>query len=159
MAAAGSPQDPQSTELSNEVVGMLVESAVALLVKPPALRFLLVAGGLQWSDAGLTRAVHSYVEKLEKMAILGTPSICTDVRAWAASRYTTLPSSTVSFDAQFMPNWVSAGELPAGLARYETASERPLVSRTRQLEQDIAGLEAREVETWGEIMNALGLSP
>ncbi len=158
-AAAGSPQDPQSTQLSNEVIGTLVESTVPLLVHPAALRFLLVAGGLRWSDAGLTRTIHSYVGKLEKMAILGVPSICADVRAWVASGYTTLPIPTVTFDAQFMPNWVSAGELPAGLARYGTAAERPLLRRTRNLEQAVAELEAREVETWSQIMDTLGLSP
>jgi len=159
MAAVGSPEDTESEQLSNEVIGTLVESAVPLLVHTAALRFLLVAGGLHWSDARLTRVVHSYVAKLEKIAILGTPSLCTDVRAWAASGYRTLPASTVGFDAQFMSNWVSAGELPTGLERYESASERPLLRRTRQLEDEIAELEAREVETWRTIMNDLVLLP
>jgi len=159
MAAIGSPEDAQSEQLSNEVIGTLVESAVPLLVHPAALRFLLVAGGLHWSDAGLTSAVHSYVAKLEKIAILGIPSLCTDVRAWAASGYRTLPASTLSFEPQFMSNWVSAGELPAGLTRYESASERPLLRRTHQLEDEIAELEAREAETWRMIMNDLVLLP
>ena len=71
----------------------------------------------------------------------------------------TLPGSTGAFDARFMPNWVSVGELPAALARYETPSERPLIRRTEHLEEEVAELEAREVETWGQIMNVLELWP
>jgi hypothetical protein len=158
-AAAGSPQDADSEQLSNEVIGTLVQTAVRLLVHPASLRFVLVAGALKWSDRALTRAIHAYVAKLETLATLGVPSLCSDVRVWAASGFHTLPGSTVDFDARFLANWVSAGELPAALARYETPSERPLIRRTRRLEGEIAELEAREVETWGQIMDVLGLWP
>ncbi len=158
-AAAGSPQDTESEELSNEVVGTLVQTAVRLLVHPASLRFALVAGALKWSSGALTRTIHAYVAKLETLATLGVPSLCSDVRVWAAGRFQTLPGSTVDFDARFMPNWVSAGELPAALTRYETPSERSLIRRTEHLEAKIAELEAREVETWGQIMNVLELSP
>jgi hypothetical protein len=158
-AAAGSPQDTDSEQLSNEVIGTLVQSAVRLLVHPASLRFVLVAGALSWSDRALTRTIHAYVAKLETLATTGVPSVCSDVRVWAASGFHTLPGSTIDFDARFMPNWVSVGELPAALARYETSSERPLIRRTEHLEAEVAELEAREVETWGQIMNALRLSP
>ncbi len=158
-AAAGSPEDTDSEQLSNEVVGTLVQAAVRLLVHPASLRFVLVAGALSWSNRGLTRTIHAYVAKLEALATTGVPSLCSDVRVWAASGFHTLPGSTVAFDARFMPNWVSVGELPAALARYETPSERPLIRRTEHLEAEVAELEAREVETYGQIMNALGLSP
>jgi hypothetical protein len=158
-AAAGSPQGTDSEQLSNEVIGTLVESAVRLLVHPASLQFVLIAGALKWSDGGLTHTIHAYVAKLETLATIGVPSLCSDVRVWAASAFHTLPGSTVDFDARFVPNWVSAGELPAALARHETPSERPLIRRTRHLEGEVAELEAREVETWGQIMNALGLLP
>ena len=58
-----------------------------------------------------------------------------------------------------MSAWVAPGELPAGLARYKTPDERPLLARTRRLEEQFTNLEAREVETYAKIMNALGLSP
>jgi hypothetical protein len=65
----------------------------------------------------------------------------------------------VRFDAVFMPNWVAAGDLPADLARFETAAERPLLTRTEHMESELTELEAREVETWGQIMNTLELWP
>jgi hypothetical protein len=158
-AAAHSPQDTDSEQLSNEVIGTLVETAVRLLVHPPSLRFVLVAGALKWSDHALTRTIHAYVAKVETLATVGVPSLCSDVRVWAASGFHTLPGSTVDFDSRFIPNWVSAGELPAALAPSETPSERPLIRRTQRLEEEVAELEAREVETWGRIMDALGLWP
>ena len=136
-----------------------MQAAVRLLVHPASLRFGLVAGALSWSSRGLTRTIRAYVAKLETLATTGVPSLCSDVRVWAASGFHTLPGSTVAFDARFMPNWVSVGELPAALARYETPSERPLIRRTEHLEAEVAELEAREVETYGQIMNALGCRP
>jgi hypothetical protein len=158
-AAAGSPEDTNSEQLSNEVIGTLVDTAVPLLVHPAALRFVLLAGALKWSDRALTRTIHAYVAKLETLATIGVPSLCSDVRVWAASGFHTLPGSTLRFSKRFMSNWVSAGELPAALAQYETPSERPLIRRTQHLEGEIADLEAREVETWGKILNTLKLLP
>ena len=158
-AAAGSPQDTNSEQLSNEVVGTLVQTVVPMLVRPASLRFVLVAGALRWSDSALTRTIHTYTTKLETLATIGEPSLCSDVRVWASSGFHILPGSTARFSKRFMANWVSAGELPAGLARYETPSERPLIRRTERLEAKIAELEAREVETWEQIMNVLELWP
>jgi len=58
-----------------------------------------------------------------------------------------------------MSVWIAPGELPAALARYETAQERPLLRATSRLEQEFTEMEARAVETWGEIMNTLALLP
>jgi hypothetical protein len=158
-AAAGSPQNAASEQLSNEVVGTLVQTVVPMLVRPASLRFVLVAGALKWSDPTLTRTIHTYTSKLERLATIGQPSLCSDVRVWAASGFRTLPGSTIRFSRRFMANWVSAGELPAALARYETPAERPLIRRTEGLEAKIAELEAREVETWDQIMHTLQLWP
>jgi hypothetical protein len=158
-AAAGSPQDTDSEQLSNEVVGTLVDTAVPRLVHSASLRFILVAGALHWSNSALTRTIHAYVAKLKALGTLGVPSLCSDVRVWVASGFHTLPGSTVRFSKRFMANWVSAGELPPALARYETPSERSLIRRTKRLEGEIADLEAREVETWGRIMDGLELEP
>ncbi len=158
-AAAGSPQNTDSEQLSNEVIGTLVDTAVPLLVRPASLRFILVAGALKWSDRALTRTIQGYVAKLKTLGTLGVPSLCSDVRVWAAGGFRTLPGSTVRFSKRFMANWVSAGELPAALARYETPAERSLIRRTKLLEGKVADLEAREVETWGQIMDGLELAP
>ena len=160
MAAAGSPQDPDSEQLSNEVIGAMVTAAVHLVEVPASLRFVRLAGQLTWSDGAITSAVHAYVSKAKALVVLEQPKLCSDIESWAASGFRTLPASTVSFAPRFMSIWIAPGELPAALARYETAAERPLLRRTHQLEQKFAEMEARAgVETWAEIMNTLGLEP
>ncbi|HEY4451249.1 MAG TPA: hypothetical protein VGN13_06610 [Solirubrobacteraceae bacterium] len=157
-AAAGSPQDPESTQMSNEVIGAMVLSAYHLDV--PALeQFVREVARLPWSDAGLGRAVRGYAANLRVLAGLAPPSLCADVRAWVGGGYRRLPASTIAFDRRFMPAWVSIGMLPGRLSRYETAQERGALARTVAIEVQITDAEARAVEPWGDIMNELGLEP
>ena len=157
-AAGGSPQDPESTQLSNEVIGALVTAAVAL--DPGAgRRFAGEAGHVSWSDHALTAAVRSYARKVATVVALAPPNLCADVRSWAATGFRTLPASTAAFAPRFMEAWVAPGELPPALARYETPEDRQLAKRTRRMEERFSELEAKEVETWGDIMNALDLWP
>jgi len=159
-AAAESPQNPDSTELSNEIIGAMVTNAYHTDV-PAGQSFIRAAGGLRWSNRRLTSTVHSYVGKLKVLIALAPPNVCADIRAWVASGYQTLPATTVRFDQQFMPNWVAIGELPSGLlAPYERTAQRPLVKRTNALEEQLTEFEANDgVETWWNIMNALVLNP
>jgi hypothetical protein len=158
LAAAHSPQDPESTQLSNEVIGAMVTAAVAL-DRPAGLGFVSAAGRLTWSNPALTHTVHAYVSKVKTLVALAPPKLCGDVQSWAASGFHTLPASTAVFAPSFMSAWVAPGELPTALAPYETAEERPMLRRTNHLEEELTELEAREVETWGQIMNALDLWP
>jgi hypothetical protein len=157
-AAAGSPQDEQSTQLSNEVIGAMVTAVVAL-DRPAGRAFVAATAHLRWSNRGLTRDIHAYVGKVWTLSALAQPPLCADVRSWAATRFQTLPASTVSFSPLFMSVWVAAGELPAALSASETRAERSLIARTGSLEMQLTELEAREVQTYGAIMNTLGLWP
>jgi len=162
-AGANSPQDPESTQLSNEVIGAMVTSAIH--GELPAIRaFIRVASPLRWSNRGLTSTIQRYVTRLRTLASLGEPALCADVRAWAASGYRALGSGTVSFDARFFPSWttpawVAIGELPAALAHYESGALRSLAGRASAREEELTEFEAGEVETWGKIMSALELWP
>jgi hypothetical protein len=158
MAAAHSPQDAQSTQLSNEVIGAMV-TAVVRLDLPAGRDFVSVAGRLTWSSPSVTRTVHAYVGKVRTLVALAPPRLCSDVQSWASSGFRALPASTITFAPRFMSAWVAAGELPAALASYETADERALLRRSNRLETELTDLEAREVETWGHIMDALALWP
>jgi len=158
MAAASSPQDPESTQLSNEVIGAMVTAAVAL-DRPAGREFVREAGRLSWSNRGLTKSVHLYAGKVATLVALRPPNLCGDVRSWAAGGFRALPASTVAFAPRFMEAWVAPGELPPALARYESAEDRQLANRTKRLEERFSELEAKEVETWGSIMDALGLWP
>jgi hypothetical protein len=157
-AAAASPQDVDSEQLSNEVVGTMVTTVVQRNL-PPTRKFERAVQGLQWSNGTLTKAVRAYAAKGKILTSLAVPHLCADIRSWVASDYLTLPASTVSFDQRFMPSWVAPGFLPPALATYETRQERTLARRTVVLEEKWTEFEAYEVETWGDIMNVLVLQP
>jgi hypothetical protein len=157
-AAAGSPQDPESTQMSNEVIGAMVLSAYHLDV-PAIERFIARTSRLPWGDGRLRRSVRTYAANLRVLLRLPAPQLCADVRAWVAGSYTALPASTVSFDRQFMPAWVAIGMLPGGLKAHLGPQDRTAFARAQAIELQITDAEARAVESWGRIMNELGLEP
>jgi len=158
MAAAHSPQDSQSTQLSNEVIGAMVLSAYHLDV-PSLTGFVRSVQRLHWSNGRLTSAVHAYAAKIAILAKMAPPNLCADVGAWAASGFRVLPASTLRFVPRFMAAWVALGELPPGLGAYESAASRALASSCNQLEIQLTDGEARAVYSWGDIMNELVLNP
>jgi hypothetical protein len=159
-AAAESPQNPDSTELSNEIIGAMVLNAYHTDI-PAGQSFVRAAGGLHWSNRRLTSTIHSYVSKIKVLIALAPPNVCADIRSWVASGYQTLPATTVRFDQQFMPNWVALGELPRALLTPSArGSQRSVINRTNALEDQLIEFEANDgVETWWNIMNALVLNP
>jgi hypothetical protein len=157
-AAANSPQSPQSTQLSYEIIGAMVGAAVRTN-SPAATAFVRVAERAHWSSRGLTRSVHAYAANVKTMVTLPPPDLCGDIKAWVASGYQTLSPRTVGYDQRFVPAWVAIGNLPSGLAPYERSDERSLLSRSDQLEKKLSDFESEAVETYGELMNALGILP
>lgn len=157
-AGQNSPQNPMSTELSNEVIGAMVLSA-GKPDRPAIATYLRAVKGLRWSSGSVTRAVSSYAAMLGTLYKLQVPDLCGDVRAWSASGYKTLPASTLSFDKAFYPNWVALGLLPPGIARFESAQDRSLAKGAARFEYQLTNVEAEAVETWGDVMDVLELWP
>jgi hypothetical protein len=157
-AAAGSPEDVDSEQLSNEVIGTMVTTVIQHNLAPVRAAIQATAH-LRWSDGALTRAIQAYVAKGRTLSALAVPHLCADVKAWVTSEFQTLPASTASFAPRFISVWVAPGLLPAALSRYETAQDRTLAQRTVQLEAQWTEFEAFEVKTWGKIMDALELWP
>jgi hypothetical protein len=157
-AGTNSPQNPESTMMSNEVIGLLVTSAVD--TELPSIReYVRSASAIRWSRSSVNRAIHGYVGNVRTLTQLRPPDICADVRAWAATGYTRLPATTVAFDARFVPAWVALGEIPGSLSPFESTSDRALVRVAKKHESDLTEFEAREVQTWGHIMEALEINP
>ncbi len=157
-AAAGSPQDPESTDLSNEVIGAMVLSA-GRPDRPAIQTFLRAVSGLRWSSGAVTRAVAVYAANLRRLYALQVPNVCGDVKSWASNHFASLPPSTVSFVKVFYPSWVALGLLPPGLARFESGGSRALAQGSARFEYQITNVEAEAVETWGSIMDTLELNP
>jgi hypothetical protein len=156
--ALGSPQDEESTELSNELIGTMV-LAGAKPDRPAVAAYLRTVSGLHWSSASVNRAVGGYVRMLRTLYNLTSPSICADIKSWAGSGFKKLPAASAPFRATFIPNWVSLGVLPTGLARFETPALKAIARRTSHFEMQLMEMEARLVDTWGDIMNELVLNP
>jgi hypothetical protein len=158
-AAAGSPQNTDSEQLSNELVGAMTVAAIRPDVHAVA-RFVHTVQGLHWSNNALTHKVSSYAARLKTLSILPAPNICADVQSWAASRFQTLPASTIAFDSHYYKVEVAVGEVPAKLlAPSEQPDERPVLARAERLEGQLTEAEANAVYTWGHIMSKLGLNP
>ena len=157
-AAAKSPQDPESTELSNEVIGTMVLNA-GKPDRPAIKQYLRTVAGLRWSSAKVTREVSRYASSLKKLYDLSVPDLCGDVKAWATGGFKSLPASTLSFEEVFYPNWVALGLVPPGISRFESGGSRSLAKAAERFEYQITNVEAEAVETWGDIMNELELNP
>jgi hypothetical protein len=157
-AAAGSPQNPMSTQLSDEVIGAMVIAVVDRGLSL-AKQFVRSSEHLRWSSGALTGEVQEYVGHVRTLSTMAAPSLCADVRAWANSGFQRLTASTEAFDRRFMPAWVAAGFLPAGLSRFEQPGTRALARQASSLEGVFGEFEAGAVETWGKIMDALELWP
>jgi hypothetical protein len=157
-AGARSPQNGESTQMSDEVIGAMVLGA-AQPYREAIATYLAAVARLRWSDPGLTRAIRAYAADWKTLLALPAPNLCADVRAWAADGFHALPASTVTFVAKFMLAWVGAGFLPAQLGRYESAATKALAARSERLEEQVSDAEARAVEPWGRIMDALEIWP
>jgi hypothetical protein len=157
-AAAGSPQNPQSTMVSYEIIGAMVLAAYHA-AQPQITAYIRVAARSHWSSRTLSGSIHAYAGKLTTLSTLAAPDLCTDIRAWAASGYTSLPASTVRFDQRFVPAWVALGEVPAQLASSERPDERGTLRRNSQFEEELTNFEAQAVETYAMLMNTLAVNP
>ncbi|MFI5004645.1 MAG: hypothetical protein ACHQE6_06490 [Solirubrobacterales bacterium] len=159
LVAAESPQNHDSEQLSNEVVGAMT----VVIYRPDAAAihtFARTVAGLHWSNRTLTRIVRKYATQLQGLAALATPDVCGDVRAWVASGYQTLAPSTVQFNTSYYADDIEAEEVPLRLlAPYESAAESSLVRRTKRLEAPLAEVEAHGVYYYTNILDTLKLNP
>lgn len=157
-AAQGSPEDSSSEWLSNELIGDMVITADKVNLHL-ARTYLAAVARIHFTNAAVTRAIHTYSSDLRRLIALTPPPLCADVHAWAAAGFGAPPAASVSFDNVFLAVWVSPGLLPGQLASYETPADRALAARTHNLELDIGEYETFEEQTWAHVMNALQLLP
>jgi len=153
----GSPQNEESEKLTWEVIGAMTIAGYSPGASAAA-KFSRSVANLNWSNGSLTRAVRKYARQGLAEVRTPTPNVCGDLRAWKASGYTKLPETTVHFRKTFYENYVGVGFMPRAMLALVPASQRGLVQRARRWEEAIAEVEAFEVETFGEIIDLLGLN-
>lgn len=157
LAAAESPQNHDSEQLSNEVVGAITIAAYS--PDTAAMEsFARTIGSLHWSNRVLTRLVGKYATQINGLAKLASPDVCGDVKAWVAGGYQTLPPGAMQFDQSYYRADIEAEEVPLKLlAPYESAPEVSLLHRTMRLEAPLAQAEANVVGDYTKILDTLGL--
>jgi hypothetical protein len=159
-AAAGSPENKEAEQLSEEVV-----AALTILVyrsEAPAIsRLSRAVKGLRWSSGKVQRAVDRYVGRLGALSRLALPDLCGDAKAWAASGYQVVPATTAMAVKRFTaieaePDRVS-GRL---LAPSEQPEETATLAQTTRLERQLQETESNKgVEYWSKALARLGLNP
>jgi hypothetical protein len=159
-AAAGSPQNGQSEQLDDELIGGMTVAGYSVAAAPIA-RFKRAVDGLHWSNGRLTRAVSTFAAKLQKLSTLTPPNVCGDIQSWAASGYKTLPASTVPFVRHYLQVTPEAAEVPLIIqlvTPYATAADFPVLRRVERLETRLGEAEAAAVETYSRVIIALELN-
>jgi hypothetical protein len=157
--AVESPQNYDSEQLSNELVGTLTAAAYHPDASVVAT-FARQVKNLHWSNRTLTRAVQTSAARLKGLSTLALPDVCSDIRAWIAGGFQTLPASTVQFDQSYAAVDIEAEEVPLRLlAPYEDHASASLLRRVEAFEASIAEFEAHAVSYYVRIMNGLKLNP
>ena len=128
---AGVPQTEAEKRLSYEVAGALWATAYHTDA-PVVRRFIHTVTGVTSSNAKLNRRVYKFLNGLNEMLALQVPDICADVRAWTASGYQQIPTSTLQYDKHVEAINV---EIPSPkLAQpYLVPSDRALVPKLERL--------------------------
>jgi hypothetical protein len=128
---AGSPQTEAEKRLSYEVAGALWATAYHTDA-PLVRRFIHTVTGVTSSNAKLNRRVYKFLNGLNEMLALQVPDICSDVRAWTASGYQRIPTSTLQFDRHVEAIDVEVPS-PKLAEPYLDASDRALVPKLERL--------------------------
>jgi hypothetical protein len=158
--AAGSPQDHNSEQLDDELIGAMTVVGYRTAATPIAT-FAHAVKGLHWSNRRLTRTVRTFATKLQDLSRLATPNVCGDIEAWAASGFKTLSASTVPFVRRYLAVTPEAEEVPLMirlLMPYATPSDVPILHRVERLETRLGEAEAAAVETYSRLILALELN-
>lgn len=157
-AAAGSPQNEQSYDLSYEAAGALWSASYRTDAAPIAT-FVRATRGLRWSNRATTHEVKRYVTGLSGLSRLSMPHVCADIGAWKASGFTRLPTATVSFDAHLEA--LEANPVPPKLLLpYAQPADRQLLARTQRIETKLLNSETvLGSGDWYGLTEGLDLTP
>ncbi|HEX3391999.1 MAG TPA: hypothetical protein VHS55_05515 [Solirubrobacteraceae bacterium] len=153
---AGSPQTEAEKRLSYEVAGALWATAYRTDA-PIVRRFIHTVTGVSSSNPRLNRRVYKFLNGLNEMLALQVPDICADVRAWTASGYQRIPTSTLQFDRHVEAIDV---EIPSPkLAEpYLVASDRALVPKLERLIHRFEELEfTTGQQYWDQLLETLAV--
>jgi hypothetical protein len=158
-AAAKSPQDRDSEQLDDELIGAMTAVGYHAAAAPIAV-FAHTVERLHWSNGRLTRAVRTIATKLVGLSTLAIPNLCGDIEGWVASGYATLPPSTTQFNRSYSAVDPEAEEVPLiiSLAEpYSTPSDFAVLRHVERFEARLGEAEAQAVGYYTHLVDTLEL--
>ena len=157
-AGAGTPETEASEPMSKEVAAALWSIEYGSTAAP-IKTFARAIKPLHWSNGGFNRAVHEYAASLIGLATLTLPDLCSDVRAWKAGGFTTVPRDVVELDEHVEP--LQLPRIPWGLvAPYVHGHDASLVKYIKAAELKTAEAEFMlGQKDWYQVIETVGLAP
>lgn len=153
----GSPQNEEEQKMSYEVAGALWASGYhtdAGIVR----RFWGAVKGLRWSNPVITRRAHTFAHSMIEMTKISVPDLCGDVRAWAATGFTSIPASTVRYDKHVEAIEVKLPS-PKLIRPFVHGSDSALLSQDLRLYHRFEELEVGNgFEDWDNLLEILSLA-
>ncbi len=157
-AGAGTPETEASEPMSKEVAVALwsIEyGSTAGQIKT----FAKAIRPLHWTSVRFDRAEHKFAGTLTGLATIRLPDLCSDVRAWTASGFTTVPQDVLEIDERVEP--LVLPEIPWGLvARDVRGHDASLLVYIKRAETKTAEAEFMlGQKDWYQVIETLGLAP
>jgi hypothetical protein len=154
----GTPETEASQPMSYEVAVALWSIAYGSAAGP-IKTFARAIRPLRWTSARINRVAHTFVASLTALATIPLPDLCSDVRAWSASGFTTIPRHVIELDRRVEP--LELPEIPWRLlAPYVRSGDAGLVRYIRRAERKIAEAEfVLGQKDWYQVLQTLGLPP
>ena len=155
-AGKGAPELEITQPLSGEVVAALWSVAYGANAGPIAT-FVSKVKPLRWSSGRIARIVSRYARSLHELSTLPMPSLCEDVRSFAASGFRSPPARAIALVEH--AESVELEPVPARLlARFERGSDASVLAKTARLETKLEEQEFSLGQTdWLEVLATLGL--
>jgi len=155
---AGSPRNEDATALSAEVL-IVVSDAMLTQDRAAIMHFLGAVKSLRWSSSTLTHAVARYAATLKAEVALKPPNLCSDLSAWAATGFLTLPVSVTRSNQESEAAAAGPQEVPPRLlAPYTRSDDKTILHRTKLLEQEVEAAALKTgLQAWSQILSAVGL--
>jgi hypothetical protein len=158
-AAADSPQNEESYQLSYEAAGALWSAGYNADAGPIA-KFVKATRGLHWTNAKLNSAFKRLVDGLHGLSTLSLPHVCKDIATWKASGFATVPAITKSFDVRVEA--LEAKPPPPRLLKpyTQTGEERALLAQIQRGSTKLLNFETQVGgDAWYALTEGLDLNP
>src|SRR5271166_1644670 len=158
-------EDRQLNDLQGELELAFAAPAIGL-DRQAALAYAHTVGSLRWSSHALTVLERGRAAELEWELQSPPPQVCTDMKAWATSGYSTLSSATKALIRgreaviRALVHVLEELGLPSSdpLAGYEGAPEKALARKIAGLERVLRGVTRTLRPAEAELQRTLGVS-